>query len=368
MRLTDATGARGRLARHRLLTGVIGSAVILGSALASVTVGTTSASAKVKPSSVHLAFLYAGAAEDFAEEMYLGAEAAAKNTGISLTSLAPDTPVDATAQVSEFTSAESTSKDGIALETLVPGSFAQPLTQAGEAHIPLVEVDTYIPNKYVKFYVGNSNTTLGIALANALLPKIPANATGSIVIGTDTPGLPPLVARNNGFTKRIHQERPKITFVNFDSTQAPATNLAAWQAAVTANPDALAYVGPGSQDATSMADIERTTHTHYLVGADDLDPVALQGIKSGLVQVLISPEHWLKGYIAVHILAEHALTGAKIPSGWWNPGYLVVNKKNINEILARQKSPATRAAWFKKEVNYELAHPSKYIKPLADIN
>ena len=65
--------------------------------------------------------------------------------------------------------------------------------------------------------------------------------------------------------------------MNFDSTQVPNTNLAAWQSAVNAHPNAVAYVGPGSQDAASMAEIEQHSGKHYLVGADDLDPTALQG-------------------------------------------------------------------------------------------
>jgi ribose transport system substrate-binding protein len=159
-----------------------------------------------------------------------------------------------------------------------------------------------------------------------------------------------------------------VQLINFDSKQTPTDNYNAWSAAVKAHPNALAFVGPGSEDATSMAQIERQTGKHYLVGADDLDPVALKGVKQGLVFSLISPEHWLKGYIAVKLLAKHAQTGAPLPAGWWNPGYLVVNSSNIDKILARQKTPATQYAYFKPIADAELADPSKYIKPMSDIN
>src|SRR5262249_28447891 len=101
---------------------------------------------------------------------------------------------------------------------------------------------------------------------------------------------------------------------------------------------------------------------------DDLDPVALQGVKQGYVFALVSPEHWLKGYIAMKLLAKHAQTGAPLPKGWWNPGFRVVNKANINAILARQKNAATRYAFFKAVAANQLAHPSRYIKPLSKIN
>jgi len=117
-----------------------------------------------------------------------------------------------------------------------------------------------------------------------------------------------------------------------------------------------------------MAQIERQTGKHYLVGADDLDPVALKGVKEGYVQVLISPEHYLKGYIALWYLAEHALHGKALPVGWWNPGAIVVDSSNVDKILARQSSPATRLAYFKPIAEAQLADPSKYLKPLKDAN
>ena len=85
------------------------------------------------------------------------------------------------------------------------------------------------------------------------------------------------------------------------------------------------------------------------------------------MQALVSPEHWLKGYIAVSLLAEHTLKGTKLPTGWWDPGALVVNSSNIKQILARQKDAATRLAYFKKEVDAELADPGKYLKPMSAI-
>jgi hypothetical protein len=41
-----------------------------------------------------------------------------------------------------------------------------------------------------------------------------------------------------------------------------------------------------------------------------------------------------------------------------------VNSKNVKTIVARQKSNATRYAFFKKEADKQLANPQQYIKPL----
>lgn len=318
-----------------------------------------------KAADAKIAFIYDTTNENFAQEMALGAAAAAKLTGISLTNAAPATASGAQ-QLSLFQSASQTSRDGIALATLFPDLFVRPLNTAQAGGIPLIAVDTPPPaGTKVGLFIGNDNVQLGQALARALLPKIPAGTKGQIIIGTDTPGLPVLTARNQGFQQTIHQARPGITFVNFNSTQAPSSNLNAWQSAVTAHPHAVAYVGPGSQDAASLAQIEQHTGKHYLVGADDLDPTALRGVASGAVTALVSPEHWLKGYLAVALLARHAADGKALPAGWWNPGYLVVDSKNIKAIEARQQTAASRLAWFKKEAAAELANPQKYLKPMS---
>jgi ribose transport system substrate-binding protein len=355
---------RRRAAASMALAGFTGVVTALAGCGSSGT-SSSSSSPAAKAKDTKIAFIYDTTDENFAQEMALGAAAAAKVTGISLTNAAPSTAVGAQ-QVSLFDSATQTSKNGIALATLFPDLFVRPLNTAQAAGIPLIAVDTPPPaGTKVTLFIGNDNVQLGQALATALLPKIPAGSKGQVLIGTDTPGLPVLTARNQGFEQTIHKARPGITFVNFNSTQVPSTNLAAWQSAVSAHPHAVAYVGPGSQDAASMAQIEQHSGKHYLVGADDLDPTALQGVAKGLVTALVSPEHWLKGYIAVDLLAQHALSGKKLPAGWWNPGFLVVDSKNIAQIEARQASAATRLAWFKKEVTAELADPQKYLKPMS---
>lgn len=44
----------------------------------------------------------------------------------------------------------------------------------------------------------------------------------------------------------------------------------------------------------------------------------------GTVTALVSPEHWLKGYIALKLLADKAPEGKALPKGFWNPGQLTV--------------------------------------------
>jgi ribose transport system substrate-binding protein len=357
--------------RHRRVGLVVSAAALAvglaacGSSSSGGSGGTSSQGGSSGASKVHIAFVYDTTAENFAQEMSLGAAAAASATGIKLTNTAPPT-ASGSQQVQLFQAALSNAKNGIALATLFPDLFIRPFKQAESANIPTIAVDAPpAKGSNVTLFIGNDNYQLGVQLADALLPKIPKGVSGQILIGTDTPGLPVLTARNQGFQDTVKKARPGVTFVNFNSTQEPSTNYSAWSSAVQSHPSALAYVGPGSQDAASLYRIEKKTGKHYVVGADDLDPNSLAGVASGYVNALVSPEHWLKGYIAVELLAQHALKGTALPTGWWNPGSLVVDKSNIAQIQARQKDNAARTAYFKNEVDKELANPSQYLKPLS---
>jgi ABC-type sugar transport system substrate-binding protein len=230
--------------------------------------------------------------------------------------------------------------------------------------VPLVAVDVPPPagaEDAVKLLIGNSNVEIGQDLAKAILPKIPKGAKGEILIGTDTPGLPVLEQRNQGFKEVVGKERPGVKFLVFDAKQSPTDNFNTWSSQVKAHPDALAYVGPGSQAAVSMSRISRKSGKKYVVGACDLDQVALEGVQDGLVTALVSPEHWLKAYIAIKLMAKSAQGDGDLPEGMWNSGALIVNSENIDEIIARQKGEASRAEYFKAVVDKQLGSPDQYL-------
>src|SRR3954451_7766139 len=149
-----------------------------------------------------LAFVYPTTTTNFAQEMALGAKAAADATpGVKLTEAAP-AEVNGPKQVQLFQAATRSSKDGVAMMTLTPDLFLRPLLTASSQNVPLVAVDVPPPKgaeKAVKLLIGNSNEEIGADLAKAVLPKIPEGAKGQILMGTDTPGLPVLEQRNKGF-------------------------------------------------------------------------------------------------------------------------------------------------------------------------
>ena len=94
----------------------------------------------------------------------------------------------------------------------------------------------------------------------------------------------------------MQKERPGVTFLVFDAKQSPTDNFNTWSAQVKAHPDALAYVGPGSQAAVSLSRIQRKPGAKkLLVGACDLDQVAMEGVSDGYVEALDLPRALAQG-------------------------------------------------------------------------
>jgi ribose transport system substrate-binding protein len=350
--------------RHLKLLQALAFGALIVSACGSTGSGS---SGGAKP--VNISFVYSLRLLNAMQEMVMGAKAAAEaSPGVTFNAAAPqETDINGPAEVKVFKTATRTAKDGVALVTPVPDVFIDPLQQAHSSGIPIVAVDTPPPpGTDVGTFVGNSNFEVGQLLATDIIKQIPAGATGEVVVGNSIPGFPVLDQRIVGMLQVIKQQRPAVKIVGpFNSHITPGENLAAWTAEVNQHPNALAYLAPADLDAVSLAQIQKQTGRHLVVGGCDLEAAGLQAIKDGYVTALASPEHWLKGYISVKLLAQHAQAGMALPAGWWNPGALIVNRSNIDDIIARQRDEASRARWFKAVVDKQFAHQSQYIKPLS---
>jgi ribose transport system substrate-binding protein len=332
--------------------------------------GGTSTGTAAKAKKVTLGMVVATSTQNAMQEMAFGAKAAADGAdGVSLKQAAPN-GINGPAEVKLFQSMTQTAEDGIAVMTTTPDLFVRPFSSAVSQGIPTVAVDAApLPASNVKTFVGNSNTDLGRSVGEVIVKKIPADATGEVVLGNDIPGLPLLDARLAGMKEVIQKERPKLKIAGpYNVGAEPTDNYNHWNDLVKAHPSAVAYLAPGDQDAVSFARISKTNNKHYLVGACDVDPAALDAVKNGYVEVLGDPWHFMKGYIALSLLAEHAQQGKDLPEGWFNPGSGIVTKANVEQIYAREKSNDARVAFFKTQIDKQLGDPSAYIKPIDQAN
>jgi ribose transport system substrate-binding protein len=317
------------------------------------------------PADIHVGFVSETSSQNFAAEMAAGAQYAANQYHVSAKIVAPP-GIDRQAAVALFQDLTRTSRDGIAVETLAPDLFLRPEATAVSQGIPVIAVDTIAPtDSKITTYVGNDNIAAGTLLAKEAIARIPRDAKGSVVIGVPTPGVPVLTYRAEGIKQEFQRSRPDLQVLGpFDSKQEPQQNYDAWNNLIKAHPEGVAFLGVGDTDNASLARLRQANNGTYLTGAFDLNPVGLQAVTNGVNFALVDPQHFLKGYVAMRLLIEHALNGKAIPLGWWNPGAQLVTQSNVKDIVARQASLETKGQYYQPQIDKLFANPGAQIKPL----
>ena len=327
--------------------------------------GCSHASKSTGPHTV--SFVVANDQLNFAVEMMDGFRTGAGQVGgVKQVVVGPPT-VDGPREVQMFKSVPKGSRDGVAVFTLSPELFADPLSRAVQDGVPVIAVDNPPgPGAHVSLFIGNDNYQLGQMLADEAIKKLPANASGKVVIGTSTPGVQVLDLRAKGMRDEFQKRLPKVTVVGpFDTKQDVVANQASWQVLVQSNPNALAFLGTGDADGWNLAAIRRTTHGTWIAGAYDLDQRSLQAVKDGDL-LLVSPEHFMKGALAGRLQADHAKNGTALPTGWILTPGLAVTRANIDAIIARQASLTARQSWFAPQVDGFLTNLPSHIRPLPN--
>jgi ribose transport system substrate-binding protein len=352
--------------RHRRTAAL---AVGLAALLAASACGSGSGSGSGSSGgSKKMVFAVANVSLNFALEMANGGKYAVDDVGgIDLKVVGPAT-TDGPQEVQLFQNALTTSKDGAVVENLAPDLFTRPYAQAVQRHIPVVALDTVpLPGSNVNLYVGNDNYALGVQLAEETIKRLPPGAGGTVIIGVPNPGVPVLDSRAKGIKDTFAAKLPKINVKGpFQTFSDPGKSYNAWSSQVRANPKAVAFLGVGDADSYSLARLKKEVHGSFLTAGFDLDAKTLEAVKDGTNFVTISPEHYLKGYVAMRLLAEAVKAGKDLPTGWFDEPGLVVDSTNIDEIIKRQQSDTERRAYYKSIIEGIFADTGKYFKPLTD--
>jgi ribose transport system substrate-binding protein len=315
---------------------------------------------------VELGFVYWETKTDAFVQMANGGLAvAALDAGVNVQTAAPDTG-DPQRQAALFGPIAQTQTDGIVLQSLASGPLTRPVMEAMAAGIPVVAIDAPPPEgSGVGLFVTADNVGLGAQLAERVLALVPADAKGSVLIGSTGVGVPPLDMRVQGMIARITELRPDLKIVGPVATNGvtatSAEVFAAWDGLLANNPDAVAVLAPSAQDATAWGLLGARKGFALPSGGFDLEAGNLQAVKDGHVDYVMSPGHWLAGYIATRALANAAQTGTPLIQGLLLvPGELV-SAENVEAVIARQTSADSVAAALAPVGDEVLANPDRHI-------
>ncbi len=314
-----------------------------------------------------IGFLAQNDSRDFSREMSDGFRVGAEIAGgVRAELTGPDTH-DGLKQVELLRDLAARAKGGIGVSAVAPELVAEPMAEVVGQGIPVMAVagGQVAPGSEVKFMIENDGFDLGRTLADATADRLPADASGKIVIGSNSPAMPALDQRVLGMRSRLLERLPRLQVIGpLDTGRDATTNLATWQRLADANPDALALLGAGDVDAVNLAAVHAEKNAKWLAASFSIDPKALQGVKEGHLFATISAEHFLKGAVAGWMLAQHAKSGRKLPEGWFVAPGLVVQASNVDEIMRRQTSEATRLQAARPQIDALTADPMKHLRPL----
>ena len=319
-------------------------------------------------SGAKLGFAVATTSEDFAQQMADGGKfAAAKFDGVELQVSGPP-GVDGPAEVKLLQDLGRTSTDGIAVMNLAPDLFVRPMADIVKKDIPLVAVDTVpLDGSDVNTYVGNDNLGIGRMLAEEAIRLLGPNASGTVVVGTTVPGVPVLDQRAKGIKEAFADKLPNVKVLGpFETKIEPTQNFGIWNGLVKANPTALAFLGTGDQDSYNLAKIKQENHGTYLTAGFDLNAATLRAVEDGTNFATLSPEHFMKGAVAIRLLAEATKDGKALPEGWIDSGALLVTKDNVGEVIARQQSDAAKEKYFGPRLDEFFANLDEHTRPLKE--
>lgn len=306
---------------------------------------------------------------NFSREMYQGAAEAAQHArNIDLKIVGPSS-TDGPAEVRLLRNLATTQTDGIILFNLDPPIFTRPAAQVVDQGVPVVALDTApMSGSEINFFVGTDNHELGMLLAEATVKKLGANARGTVVLGQTDFGVPVLDDRIAGIKETLAEQAPGLRVIGpFHTFSDPAQNYDAWLAQVHAHPDALAFLGVGDADSYDLAEIRQREKGHYLTAGFDVDPKTLKAIKRGVNFVGIDPQHFLKGYISMAILAQYVRDGRKLPQGWFKTSGAVISRSNVEAVIAREKSPEAAYNWYKPEIDRLMANIDGNLRPMSQV-
>jgi ribose transport system substrate-binding protein len=313
-----------------------------GLLVALVVAGGTATSAQ--GSGVKIGFVTPVTDDPFMQQIVDGAKAAAADTGVDLTVAGP-AEGSGNPQLLAIHQLVDAGAQGIA--TAVTGdSMSGDLNDLIGSGIPVVQFNLH-QTKVNGPYVGNRTKESGRILGQTIVDALGgASATGTVIIGDCFPGYDVLEDRAAGLLESLDLSDvtgvgvglapPSLDIVGpLDTTHDPATNYTAWQAALTAHPDARALIGLCGLDLPNLIALKAANPTStFIAGGYDLTDASLAGIRDGTVFATIDQTPFMQGYIPVKILAD-TLSGASTvdltQGGFIEAGTEVVTQSGVVE-------------------------------------
>jgi len=322
----------------------------------------TEAPTEAPPEEIKLGFVTHVIGNPFIQQIIDGAEAAAVDLNVDLQVTGPEGG-DADAQLKAVQTLVDSGVQGVA--TSVPGeSMVSGLNEIVDSGIPVVQFNLLVTDVKAP-YVGERSVESGRILGAKVVEKLGgASATGTVIIGNCFPGFPVLENRAKGVQESLAEASGLTVMGPFDVKVAANENYAAWEALLTANPDAVALIGLCAPDVASLGKLHRANmDKQFVSGGYDLTAENLTEIKDGHAYVSLGQTPFMQGYLPIKMLADAVRNDIDLSGGGFiDAGTEIVTADSVEEPY--DLPPLTFA-----ELEEIAASPEKareYYQPLVD--
>ncbi len=228
---------------------------------------------------------------------------AAQAYGVNARLDGPD-DYNASAELDAFRKAVAAKPAGILISVADAVIFREDITNAVEAGIPVITVDSDAPTSARLFFIGTNNLSAGHLGGQRLVQKL--NGKGNVVFYS-IPGQPNLDERLRGY-KDIMADHPQMKVVDvldvkgdpgiaFDQTKKYLART---------GPEKIdAFVALESSSGPAIADVFRDQHvTDRLLIAMDVGPETLSRISDGSIDSTVSQKPYTMGFVGLALLDQ----------------------------------------------------------------
>lgn len=232
--------------------------------------------------------------------------------------------------------------DGIITQGLNPEAMVPVLKKADEAGIPVVVVNSDIPDAPRLAYLGTDPVNLGTAGANGILEKL-AGETPKVAYATtaftNTVAMDMIEGYRKTFKEAGEYEEMTVVETNADTLTA----VQKWQDVFNTYPDtnvAVAVTGEGGAAAAKVVKEMGLEDKVVVMAIDDIDET-LDGIREGIIYGTMTQNFYRKGYQASQWLLDYIDNGTKPENMLNDSGTMLVTEGNIDTYNTDMRVPET---------------------------
>ncbi|HEY3320383.1 MAG TPA: sugar ABC transporter substrate-binding protein [Planctomycetota bacterium] len=259
-----------------------------------------------------------------------GAEAAAKERGATLLDLSFAKP-DIQKQHEGIENAVLQRVDGLIVGAVDSRGLAAPLKKAHEAKIPVVTVDTRVPDDKVLCHIATDNVNAAKLAGEYIAKRL--NNKGKVLLLGGQPGSQTADDRQKGVEDVLKAKGMEVIFRPADWDEAKANEIAQNELGANADLGAIfAACDPMIITAKQAVKAQGKLGKIVLVGFDAIE-ACLTAIKNGEVDATIRQDPYRMGYEGVMRMLDH-LEGKEIPKDVPIQAE-VIDKSNVDKFLGK---------------------------------